>query len=92
MLNKIIDDEPLSVCVSVCVPVCVCAHACVRVCVYVCMCYIYIYIYTYILRVLIMKDKIWPFSNYNYNMRIYNFLQKFVAHMKSCGSTPVAEH
>jgi hypothetical protein len=38
---------------------CVCVYVCVRTCVYV-------------LRILIMKDNILPFSNYN--ARIYNFL------------------
>jgi hypothetical protein len=34
--------------------------------------------------------QILPF--YNYNVRIYNYLQKFAAHLKPCGGTPVAEH
>jgi hypothetical protein len=49
-----------------------------------------VYIYIYILRILITKDKILPFSNYN--VRIYNFLYKFAEHLKPCGGTPVAEH
>jgi hypothetical protein len=43
-----------------------------------------------VLRILITKDKILPFSNYN--LRIYNFLHKFAARLKPCSGTPVAEH
>jgi hypothetical protein len=43
-----------------------------------------------VLRILITKNNILPFSNYN--VRIYNFLQKFAAHLKPCGGTPLAEH
>jgi hypothetical protein len=32
------------------------------------------------------KDKIFRFSKYN--VRIYNFLYKFAAHLKPCGGTP----
>jgi hypothetical protein len=37
-----------------------------------------------------MKEKTLPFSNYD--VQINNFLQKFAAHLKTCGSTLVVEH
>jgi hypothetical protein len=43
-----------------------------------------------VLQILITKDKILSFSNNN--VRIYSFLQKFAAHLKSYGGTPIAEH
>jgi hypothetical protein len=43
-----------------------------------------------VLQILITKDKIFLFSNYN--MWIYNILQKFTAHLKPCGGTSFAEH
>jgi hypothetical protein len=43
-----------------------------------------------VLRILIAKDEILPFSNYN--VRIHNLLQKFAAHLKPCGGTPIAKH
>jgi hypothetical protein len=49
-------------------------------CVFFCVC-------VCVLRILITNDKILPFSNYN--VRIYNLLQKFAAHLKPCGGTPV---
>jgi hypothetical protein len=37
----------------------------------------------------VTEVKLLPFSDPN--VRIYNFLQKFAAHLKPCGSTPVAQ-
>jgi hypothetical protein len=48
------------------------------VCVCVCVC---------VLGILITKGKLLPLSNYN--LRIYNFLQKLAAHLKPCSGTPV---
>jgi hypothetical protein len=43
-----------------------------------------------LLRILIREDKLLPFSNYR--VQIYNFFQKFVAHLKPYDGTPVVEH
>jgi hypothetical protein len=43
-----------------------------------------------VLRIIITEDKILSFSKYN--VRMYNLLQKFAAHLKICGGTPVAKH
>jgi hypothetical protein len=43
-----------------------------------------------VLRIVITKDKILSFSNYN--VRIHNLLIKFALHLKPCGGTPVSEH
>jgi hypothetical protein len=46
--------------------------------------------YVCVLRIPITKDKMMFFSNYN--VQVYNSLQKFAAHLKPCGGTQVAEH